>query len=141
MALAKINLTVKSTVKNEDDPIHELISENASGYMKYTAEEGVVHLAYKTATESGAVETRIEIYGRDVRLIRTGAIESNFLLSEGTEHFSVYKIPPFEFDLSVVARQIDNRLTIFGGTLTLSYEMCIGGAKKTCNMQLIAAPV
>ena len=69
MALAKINLTVKSTVKNEDDPTPELISENASGYMKYTVEEGVVHLAYKTATESGAVETRIEIYGRDVRLI------------------------------------------------------------------------
>ena len=140
MALAKINLTVKSTVKNEDDPTPELMSENATGYMKYT-EGGIEHLAYKTDTEGARVETRIEIYGSDVRLIRTGAIESNFLLSEGTEHRSIYKIPPFEFDLSVVAVRVDNRLTIFGGTLDLSYKMCVGGAKKICDMQITVAPV
>ena len=141
MALTKVKITVNSTVKNEDDPLPEYTSESYLGHIKHTEREGVVHVAYKSESEGAVTETRAEIFDDAVRLVRFGAIESNMLFEVGHEHTSVYKIPPFSFDMTLSTERIQNSLSPLGGTLTLKYVMTVGGAKKDCLMKISVTPV
>ncbi len=140
MSLTKINITVESAVLNEDDPIPEKTAESAVGTMRW-GKGGVESICYKTKADGTEVETRLELYGEDVRLIRSGAVESNMLFSKGKEHKSLYRIPPYAFELSLEATRVKNSLTFFGGSLELEYKMTLGGAKKTCKMHVCVAPV
>ncbi len=139
MALTKIKIEIVSTVKNEGDPAPEHTKELFTGHMKYGA-EGVERIAYKSKEGGAEVQTQIEPRGRLIRLVRSGAIESDMLFEVGLTHASVYKIPPFSFDMSLTARRTECSLSPFGGTLILEYAMEIGGAKKECLMHITVTP-
>ncbi|MBR2466040.1 MAG: DUF1934 domain-containing protein [Clostridia bacterium] len=141
MALIKMNVTVSSSVTNEGDPIPERTEESYVGYMKYTRDEGVLRLSYKSEDGGTRTETLIEPFGSVIRLQRRGAIESEMLFEVGVTHASLYKIPPFSFDAEVLAKRTECSLSPFGGTLTLEYFLKIGGAEKDCLMKITATPV
>ncbi len=140
MSLSKVKIKISSQVKNEGDPIPERTEEEVLGIMRSDANEGALRISYKTASEGAATETAMELYGSSVRLIRSGAVESNILFEAGKSHASLYRIPPFSFDMSVKTTRLENNLAHRGGSLILEYEMKIGGAKKLCFMHLSVTP-
>ena len=51
------------------------------------------------------------------------------------EEKSLYKLPPYAFDMTVKTKKLGISLTPFGGDIRISYLACIGGAEKTCEMR------
>ncbi len=140
MALAKLKIHINSTVTNEGDKAPEITEQSAEGYMKYDR-GSVTRISYKSVSDGAKTETVIEPIGALIRLVRSGAIESEMLFEVGRVHASVYKIPPFAFDMTVKTSKIESSLSPFGGTLVLEYTMTVGGAKKDCLMKITAMPV
>ena len=141
MALIKMKITVCSSVINEGDPIPERSEESYEGYMKYSDRDGVERISYKSVQDGAKTETLIEPRAGTVRLLRKGAIESEMLFEPGKAHSSLYRIPPFSFDMTVKTNRADCSLSPFGGEVLLEYEMTVGGAKKDCFMKIKAIPV
>lgn len=141
MSLIKVKITVRSTVINAGDPEAERSDESYIGYMRYSEGEGVIRLQYKHRADGASTETVIEPQGSALMLRRRGAIDSNMLFELGVSHHSLYKIPPYSFDMALTARRIDYDLTPLGGTVALDYHMNVGGCEKECSMRLTAVPV
>lgn len=142
MALIKVKLRIKSVIKGADDPTPEITDEECLGVMRCAAGGAAERISYKITGEDGnKTETAIELFDGAVRLLRHGAIESNMLFEVGVEHRSLYKIPPFSFDLTVNTSRIENSFSSLGGTLTLEYSMTVGGAERKCSMTVTAEPI
>ena len=71
-----------------------------------------------------------------VRVVRHGALESELVFREGESTESVYAVGPYKFDATVKTRRIRNTITELGGTLTLYYDMNVGGAEKSVRMRI-----
>jgi uncharacterized beta-barrel protein YwiB (DUF1934 family) len=82
------------------------------------------------------VFTDITAVNDTVTVKRRGAIESEMVFSQGTSHSSVYEVPPYKFDVTVMARKIRNSLGRGGGILDMFYNMEIGGAVKSARMKI-----
>ncbi len=137
MSLSKIEIKICSSIKNEGDPSPERTEEYASGIMRCNEDGSPARISYKSENENTLTETALEFYGTAIRLIRRGALESDMLFEPGVEHKSVYKIPPYEFDMSVTAKRTEISVNSEGGTVELEYSMEVGGAKKECVMELL----
>ncbi len=140
MALSKIKIKITSSIKNEGEASPERTSEEALGIMHTDAGGEVKRITYKTSAEGVITETVIELYGTAVRLIRSGAVESNIVFEAGTTHPSLYKIPPYAFDMSVATERLESSLSKDGGELLLLYKMQLGGMEKACKMQISIHP-
>lgn len=96
-------------------------------------------LSYLEVAEGGRTVSDIVICKDTVTVLRTGAIESEFRFREGRKEKSVYKIPPYSFDVEIYTKKIRNNFTRTGGALSILYEMDIGGAKKRVIMKITDA--
>lgn len=134
--LKKVKIFIKSAVTTGKDPAPERSEEHTGGYIKYTDGGGVSLLSYKAESEGGIVTTELFFEDGSVRIVRRGAIESEMLLEVGKGHSSLYRIPPYSFDMSVIAESIRGGITPDGGELELAYSMSIGGAEKRCLMHI-----
>lgn len=141
MSLIKVKITVRSSVKNDAEPTSEQANEEHLGYMRYSEGEGVVRLSYKSVCDGACTETVIEPHGGALLLKRRGAIDSDMLFEVGKTHASLYKIPPYSFDMTLTARRVDCSLSPFGGSVELEYFMTVGGCEKECVMHIRAVPV
>ena len=135
--LKKVKITIDSTTRARGDSEEDTMRELADGYVKYT-ERGVVLLSYKTKSEAGEVTTEILPEGSGFAIRRRGAIQSEIILEEGKSHDSVYRIPPYSFDMSVQARSVVSTLTKDGGELILEYSMSVGADERECIFRLHA---
>lgn len=136
--LAKVEIKIHSSVTLKDDPLPEITDETNLGYVKYTDKGEVLLLSYKSVTEGGAVTTEVYPVEGGIRLVRRGAIDSELVFCEGESHSSLYKLPPYTFDMTVKTKKLGISLTPFGGEIRISYLACIGGAEKTCEMRITA---
>ena len=67
-------------------------------------------------------------------LARIGAIGSKIVLEKDKPHESVYEIPPYRFPMTATLLSLDNRLSLSGGRLRLSYQMLIGGEEQSVSL-------
>lgn len=142
MALIKAKLKIRSVIKGADDPTPEITDEECLGVMRCAAGGAAERISYKITGEDGnKTETAIELFDGAVRLLRHGAIESNMLFEVGAEHKSLYKIPPFSFDLTLRTSRIEYDVSSTGGKITLEYSMTVGGAERECSMTVTVAPI
>lgn len=135
--LKKIKITIDSTTRAAGDSENDTARELADGYIKYTDRE-LTLLSYKTKTEAGEITTEILPEEGGFVIRRRGAIQSEFIFKEGEVHNSVYRIPPYSFDMSVRATRIISSLTKEGGELILEYSMSVGGDERECIFRLHA---
>ena len=133
--LKKVKITVSSAVITDGDPTPERTTEHREGYIKYT-DTGVSLLSYKAESEGGRITTELFFEDGYVRIVRRGAIESEMILEPGKRHDSLYRIPPYSFDMSVKANKTVGAITPDGGELLFDYSMTVGGAEKSCIMQI-----
>ncbi len=93
-------------------------------------------ITYTEQTEGGAIRSEIICLDGQVSVIRSGAIESELCFTEGELHRSVYSIPPYKFDATVMAKRVRVDVSASGGSIDLLYNMTIGGAEKAARMKI-----
>lgn len=93
-------------------------------------------LSYSEESEGQKCDSLITIKDGEITVKRTGSVESEFVFCEKKSHTSLYKIPPYSFDAEIFTRKIRNNLTRGIGSLTILYDMTIGGGKKRVNMRI-----
>ena len=133
--LKRIGLKIYSCIDNLDerglpDGESEISSSCHSGAMKISG--GEISLSYRESTEGGSVFSDILVHeSGSVTVRRSGAIDSTMHFDENEEYNTVYSLPPYKFDMTVRTKKIKNSLSVLGGTLEISYEMCVGGAEAS----------
>ena len=100
-----------------------------------------ITIAYTDEQECGTTETEITVIEDAVRVMRRGAVESVFNFKEGLTESSLYKSAGYAFDAEIYTRKIRNNLTRVEGSLTIFYDMTVGGAKKRVRMKIITGEV
>ncbi len=134
---------VRSRIEDLDES--GLATENAEE-IKNTSEgflregEGELLLSYTEGEGEGKTFSQITILSDSVIVTRRGANESSIRLKVGEKHTSVYKIPPYAFDMEVEALRIRNTMSIKGGRLDLFYLMKIGGQRRKVRLTLDFVP-
>ncbi len=135
----KVKLKIESTIEDlneaglpEGDIERDAIE--ADGFYRYDG--GNIHLSYSEEREGGRIRTEIISAGGSLRVIRSGAVESNMYFSEGESHSSVYTITPYSLDADVHTRRIRMELNEEGGKIDLLYNIKIGGADRSARMKI-----
>ena len=106
----------------------------ADGFLKINGGEYII--SYVEKTEGGRVCTDITVTDGEVRVKRSGGIESDMVFKEGFLHKSLYGVPPYSFDAEVFTKKIRNSMTRDGGRVDIFYTMKIGGADKFVKMRI-----
>ena len=94
-------------------------------------------LYYTEENEGGKTQCTLVVGANgEITLTRHGAIESIMRFKEGVSTDTVYKIPPYSFDMTISTARIRNSLAERGGELQLIYSMTVGGQSKKVRMKL-----
>jgi len=130
---------ITSNVINLDDSgLPEGDSEKdefrVSGFVK--SENGTVTLSYVEKRNGAAVSCDVKVSPEKVEVQRRGDVSCDMIFTVGKTHESVYKVPPFSFDMKITALRIDSSIEKEDGSLSLLYLMNIGGAEKRCRMKI-----
>lgn len=128
--------SVRSRIEDLDEnglatEAEELCSES-EGFLR--AAEDEMLLTYTEGEGEAKVFSQILIRGETVTVNRRGASESSMVLKVGEKQTSVYKVPPYAFDMAVEAKRIRNGMTLQGGRLDLFYTMTIGGQARKVRL-------
>lgn len=137
--ITEVKIKIESTIDNLDSAgLHEGEPEknltNAEGFFNYSESECI--LTYAEEGEGGRAESEIIISDGGVRVKRKGAIESDMYFKEGETSLSIYSVPPYKFDMSILAKRVRIELDENGGKIDLLYNMKIGGAEKSARMKI-----
>ncbi|MBP3606259.1 MAG: DUF1934 domain-containing protein [Clostridia bacterium] len=134
--------TVRSRIEDLDESglatDAENIESTCEGFLR--AGEGEMLLTYTEGEGEAKTFSQITVFSDSVIVTRRGATESSIRLKMGEKHTSVYKIPPYAFDMEVEALRIRNEMSIKGGRLDLHYFMTVGGQKRKVRLSLSFAP-
>lgn len=132
-------ITVKSVIENlspsgaiEGDA--EETSAIYNGFLKISESE--INISYTENSEGGKIVSDITVSGDSVRVKRVGAVESDMIFNENLPHTSLYTVPPYSFDVTVLTKRIRNSMAKDGGRLDIYYNMEIGGASKHVKMRI-----
>jgi uncharacterized beta-barrel protein YwiB (DUF1934 family) len=134
-----VKIRIYSRIDNLDDASlpcgdPEITESECDGVLDVC--DGALTLTYDEVQDGGvAVACTIACEGGTVRVLRSGAISSELIFEEGKTQKSLYKIPPYAFDMTVRTKRVRGSLTSAEG-LSLIYSMEIGGAKKDCRMEI-----
>ena len=101
-------------------------------------DRGNTFISYREDTENGAILSDVKISDGKVTVLRRGAIESTMVFEEGILHRTVYSLPPYSMDMEIMTKRI-RRSTAEGSlSLSLSYEMKIGGSARSAVFKINA---
>ena len=141
-AKKEVRLNIRSVIDDLDpsglqagEP--EINDTSAKGFIRSEGEIKVI--SYTENSEGGSVRTELSVLpDGSVTLKREGAICSLIIFREGEEHRSVYSVPPYSFDMTVVPKRIRASLSDEGGEVRLMYLMNIGGGARQVRMTFTA---
>ena len=141
MSMSKAELKIHSVIESYEGNVSvgepEISILTVEGALR--ADGDSIHVIYNEDTEGGRVSCHIICYSDGkVSLSRRGAIVSDLLFSEGEEIRTVYSIPPYKFDMTLLTKKIRNSLTLSGGELHLHYSMNLGGEERRARMKITA---
>lgn len=135
----RVKIKIYSHIDNLDDSglisgDSEISESLYDGFLDACADAAIIE--YEERTDDGnTVSCSVKTEGERVYVKRFGAVDTEMVFEEGLAHTSIYKIPPFSFDMTVTARKIRGTLSL-EKNLELIYSMEIGGAKKDCRMKI-----
>ena len=133
---------VRSRIEDLDESglatdAEELKSESV-GFLR--AAEDEMLLTYTEGEGEAKVFSQITVRGETVAVNRRGANESSIVLEVGKRHASIYKVPPYSFDMEVEAKRIRNGMSLKGGRLDLFYLMTVGGQARKVRLTVDFEP-
>ena len=141
--MEKRRLTVESVIEELDENgIADSCERSKNTYIAdLIIKDGAVLLLYSEEQNGAKINVAITVGKTRLSVRRTGAIESDFVFIEKERTFSLYKIPPYSFDAQIFTRKIRGCITSEGGTLSVLYNMTVGGAEKSVRMKLSLSEV
>ena len=116
----------------------EEMKNECAGFLR--AAEDELLITYTEGEGESKSFSQISVRGETVLVHRRGASESSIRLRVGEKHTSIYKVPPYSFDMEVEAKRIRNSMDIKGGRLDLFYLMRIGGQDRKVRLCIDFAP-
>ena len=116
----------------------EEIKSESVGFLR--AAEDEMLLTYTEGEGEAKVFSQITVRGETVAVNRRGANESSIVLEVGKKHASIYKVPPYSFDMEVEAKRIRNGMSLKGGRLDLFYLMTVGGQARKVRLTVDFEP-
>ncbi|MBP3590882.1 MAG: DUF1934 domain-containing protein [Clostridia bacterium] len=116
----------------------EEIKSESVGFLR--AAEDEMLLTYTEGEGEAKVFSQIAVRGETVTVNRRGANESSIVLEVGKKHASIYKVPPYSFDMEVEAKRIRNGMSLKGGRLDLFYLMTVGGQARKVRLTVDFEP-
>lgn len=116
------------------DGVPEKDEFSAEGSLK--TEKGATTLAYKETREGSSVLCEITVKESSVEVRRRGDVSCDMVFSAGKTYETLYQVPPFSFDMTIDTVRIENGISEENGSLSLLYDMTVGGAKKRCRMKI-----
>ena len=116
----------------------EEIKSESVGFLR--AAEDEMLLTYTEGEGEAKVFSQITVRGETVAVNRRGANESSIVLEVGKKHASIYKVPPYSFDMEVEAKRIRNSMGLKGGCLDLFYLMTVGGQARKVRLTVDFEP-
>lgn len=132
-------LTIHSVIDNlgeaglpEGEPEINLITTNGT----VTIGDGGTQIRYEESGEGGRTSCTLRLSEDGATLTRLGAIDCVMQFKEGRTTSTVYKIPPYAFDMSLNALRIRNEVGREGGDVRLIYLMSVGGQEKRARMKI-----
>ena len=136
-SVLNVKLRICSQIDNLDDNgLTEGESEVTESTVHGIFNQKTRTLSYDERAEDGSVvHCTVMENGSTVCVSRTGAVLADMIFEEGRTHASLYRIPPYSFDMQITAKRIRGELSL-GKDLILVYNMEIGGAKKACRMKI-----
>lgn len=98
-------------------------------------------LTYTTEADGAKVFHRVDLRenGR-VTVTRSGAIVSELSFSVGERHSSLYRIPPFSFDMEIETRALSVAVGEAGASVHLCFSSRLGGAEQETELSILAEP-
>ncbi len=99
-------------------------------------------LLYSERDENGSTSTQL-IYRQgegSLTLSRQGAFDYTLLLKKDVPCPFLYRVPPAAFDGEATLLSCQGSLSLQGGSLTLTYLLTIGGARRKIRLTLQATP-
>ena len=144
MRISEVTVKVSSVIEELDDSglvvgESERTETKAIGYL-HIYDDGRYLLTYTESGEGGTVTTEICVTGRRVTVSRKGSIVSSMEFEEGRSHKSVYSIPPYRFDATILAKRVNLELSDHKSRIELHYNMEIGGAVRSARMKIWILP-
>ncbi len=134
-------LTVNSVIDNltdaglpDGDP--EINIFTTDGIVRTDGNEFTID--YVEKNEDYKTYCTLTVNGEVVKLSRRGAVDCDILFDTATVCDTIYRVPPYAFDMSVKTKRIRSALTEEGGELSLIYSMNVGGQDKNVRMKISA---
>ena len=137
--LKKVRLKIESVIDNLDEgglPQGESERSVSDCMGSLRMSDGRITLTYTEKNEGAEIRSEIICLDGQVTVRRSGAIESELCFKEGVLHRSLYSIPPYKFDATVIAKRVRVAVTEMGGSIDLIYNMTVGGAEKAARMKI-----
>ncbi len=133
-----VNVRETSTVTQADGDVTEL-SSLCTGCLR-ESRSGLL-LTYTDQTEGGKVFNRVRISGDRVSVERTGAVSLSLTLESGRTEQTVYRVPPFAFDMTVTTESVTVTRKPNGGLcIKLVFGTVLGGAPQATELVIEATP-
>lgn len=134
----RVNVRETSSITAEDGDVTDLTSLSP-GCLRETA-AGLV-LTYTQDSESGKIFNRVETTDHGLRITRSGAVELTLVLEPKRTEKTIYRVPPFSFDMLVTAEAVKIRREESGGLrIGLSFRSVVGGSAQTTRLVIRATP-
>ena len=128
----------------------EISITTSSGFLRVSEDE--LRLSYTENQEGGRVSAELRLTERvgeicsacpdgatpryRVELSKRGGIESDMVFAEGESSKTLYRIPPYSFDMELTTDRITSTLTKEGGDLRLRYIMKVGGQDRRVRLNV-----
>ena len=134
-----MSLVVKSAMGEGADKEEYVVT--CRGQLRMAS--GVNSLTYTEEMEGRRVHTTLtyRLHAGRVHLKKRGAVKSEMVFEEGFEHVSIYEMPPYRFDMTVLSRKVKASLGEDGGEIVLVYMRTIGGDTTQVTLTIAGTPV
>ncbi len=129
----RMTVTQRSRITAEDGEITE-ISSVSPGCLRDDT------LTYTETTEGAKVYHRVTLGGDALTVSRAGAVVSEIVFRAGAQHTSVYRIPPYAFDMTVDTESLAVNRENGGLSITLVFSSLLGGSRQRTEMTITAEP-
>ena len=135
----KVRIRISSYIKNLEGGIESDAEVSESTTLAALREkDGCIFLSYEENSEGGAVLCDIKASEEKVTVLRRGAIESTMVFERGRVFKTIYKLPPYSFDMEIETVEVSCSACLEDFALTIRYKMKIGGQDKFCRMKIKA---
>ncbi len=135
--MREADIVIHSVIENSDGTGElERAHTETAGELSFT-EDGA-RLSWRETNEGGSTESTLTVAGDTVSVVRRGAIENTFNFKEGVSSESLYKAGPYSFDSCVKTRRVRATVGENGVSVTVIYDMELGGAVRLVKMKIRA---